>query len=175
MIIAFGQQRTAREGIRAGDLVLPVTDGELPAETLVTSEIIAALIATHYESAMQHGRIASIRLADGQIRPDQRFYDREIEVAAQILARRAPTTESAQNWYLLMKQYMGYRVVPVPFCSYGEEPDTVTRQCVARRAERAPAAVKQPEPGPEREAKSSLILPLGIVGIVALLMLGGRK
>ena len=139
MLVSLGQQRTAREGIRTGDPVFPVPDGELPAETLVTSEIIAGLIATHYESAMQHGRITSIRLADGQIRPDQRFYDREIEVAAQILARRSPTTESAQNWYFLMKQYMGQRIVPVPFCSYGEEPDPVSRECITRGAERLPA------------------------------------
>ncbi len=173
MIVGLGQQRPTREVTRSGDLVLPVPDAELPAETLVTSEIIAALIATHYESAMQHSRVTSIRLADGQIRPDQRFYDREIEVAAQILARRSPTTETAQNWYVLMKKYMSKRIVPVPFCSHGEEPDTVTRQCVTRGAERAPTAVKQPEL--QQAAKSSLILPLGIVGIVALLMLGGKK
>jgi len=118
---------------------------------------------------MQHGRVTSIKLADGQIRPDQRFYDREIEIAAQILAARSPATETAQNWYLLMKREIGYRVVPVPFCSYGEEPHRVTRQCVMK----GPEVDWQPAPEKEPKAKSSLILPLGIVGIIGLLMLGG--
>jgi len=153
-----------------GDPVLPA-DGQLLLETLYTSEVIAGLIAHQYESAMRYGRVASIKLADGQIRPDQRFYDREIEVAAQILAARSPTTETAQNWYLLMKNSIGYRIVPVPFCSYGDEPHPVTRRCVTK----GPEVEWQPEPEKEKEAKakSSLILPLGIVGIIGLLMLGG--
>lgn len=174
MIINLGQQRPAREGIRTRDAVLP-TDGQLPAETLYTSEVIAGLIAHQYESPMRYGRVASIKLADGQIRPDQRFYDREIEIAAQILAARSPATETAQNWYLLMKREIGYRVVPVPFCSYGDEPHPVTRQCVMK----GPEVEWQPEPEREPEkkpkAKSSLILPLGIIVVVAFAMLGGNK
>ena len=174
MIINLGQQRSAREGIRTDEVFLP-TNWELPAETLHTSEVIAGLIAQHYESPMQYGRVASIKLADGQIRPDQRFYDREIEIAAQILAARSPATETAQNWYLLMKREIGYRVVPVPFCSYGDEPHPVSRQCVTK----GPEVDWQPEPErePEKEpkAKSSLILPLAIVGIVGLALIGGTK
>lgn len=177
MIVGLGQRPTRRP-ISRDDPLLVAPDGELPAETLVTSEIIAGLIAQHYESPMQHGRITSIRLADGQIRPDQKFYDREIEVAARILAARSPTTETAQNWYLLMKNYMGYRIVPVPFCSYGQEPDPVTRECVTRRAERAPPVVWAPEPEKEkeREDKNSLVIPMAIIGMVFLvMMLGGKK
>lgn len=172
MLVSLGQQRGSRDPARSGDPLLPDPDEELPAETLVTSEIIAGLIAHHYESAMQYSRVTSIRLADGQIRPDQKFYDREIEVAAQILAARSPTTETAQNWYLLMKNYMGYRIRPVPFCSYGEEPDPVTRECVVKRAE-PPPGIPQPEPQPE--ITRALLLPLGIIGVVFLVMIGGSK
>jgi hypothetical protein len=171
MVVNLGQRPT-RATITRGDPLLVPLNEELPAETLVTSEIIAGLITYQYESPMRYGRSISIRLADGQIRPDQRFYDREFEVAAQILAARSPTTETAENWYSLMKNYMGYRIVPVPFCSYGQEPDSVTRQCVTMRAERLPPI---PEPEGEKEDKTSLIIPLGIIGIVAVLMLGGSK
>lgn len=171
MLINLGQ-RESRDPGRMRDPLLPPPTEELQAETLYTSEIIAGLIARHYESPMQHGRITSIRLADAQIRPDQKFYVREIEVAAQILAARSPTTETAQNWYILMKNYMGYRIRPVPFCSYGVETDPVTRECVTKRPETPPLV---PEPEKEQEGKSSLILPLGIVGIVFLVMIGGNK
>jgi len=169
LIINLGQQRPPRDPLRPRDPVLPPSDGEIPA--ILTSEIVAGLIADHYESPMQYGRADSIKLADGQIRPDQRFYDREIEVAAQILAARSPSTETAQNWYLLMKREIGYRVVPVPFCSYGEEPHPVTRQCVMK----GPEMEWQPEPEKEAKDKSSLIAPLAIIGIVGLLMIGGSK
>lgn len=171
MIVNLGQ----RPADRRGDRVLPIPNGELPAETPYASDIIAGLITDQYESPMQYDRVTAIRLADAQIRPDQRFYDREIEVAAQILAARSPTTETAQNWYFLIKQNMSNRIVSVAFCSYGEETDPVTRRCVTKAPQ-----TWQPEPEPEpkpllSEKTSSLILPLGIVGIIALVMLGGAK
>jgi len=77
----------------------------------------------------------------------------------------------------LMKIHMDNRIVEIAICSFGQEIDPVTRQCIIE-------AVKKWEPEPEpapkpepllSEKTSSLILPLGIVGIIALVMLGGSK
>ena len=157
----------------------PPTDSDLVngGDYLYTAEVIAGLIAEHYESALRPGRIVAIKMADAKIRPDQKFYLVEFDQAAQILAARSITTETAQNWFELMKIHMQHRLVEIPVCEYGQETDPITRQCVTE-------AVNDWEPEPEPGARpkpllsekaSSLILPLSIVVIVLLVMLGGRK
>lgn len=172
------QQRTGRDSFSNRETE-PPTDLVDGGEYLYTAEVIAGLIATHYESALRPGRIVSIKLADAQIRPDQRFYLVEFDQASQILAARSITTETAQNWFELMKNHMQHRLVEIAVCEYGQETDPVTRQCVTETAKKW-----EPEPKPKpkpllkpllSEKTSSLILPLGIVGIVLLVMLGGRK
>ena len=155
-------------------------------ETLPTAGIIARLITKYYEGAYEYGRVDSIKLADREIRPDQRFYDVEFRQAAHILETRSPTSETWENWYALMKDYAGYRITEQPFCSYGQEPDPVTRKCVTKRPDRPDRAPVIAQPAPDGTSNGTgngngngieigLILPLGIVGILALVMLGGNR
>lgn len=175
MMISLGQPRPSRNGIPR-DLVLPETGTETYLKTAV---MMANLVANYHTSAAQHGRIASVRLADGDIRPDQRFYDVEYQQAAKRLATLFPDS-TAQVWYQFLRDYMGYRLVDMPFCSYGEEADPVTRQCVEKR-EIAPvrdtAIPELPTVAPQKGMvfDSGLILPLMIGGIGLLVLLGGRK
>jgi len=151
-------------------------------EYLYTAEIIAGLIAKHYESGLNLGRDKAIKMADAEIRPDQRFWIVEFEQAGEILAARSPLTETAQNWTELMKIFMKARMISILTCKYGQETDPVTRLCVTKTPERWEAhdtSVVSPtvgkEPNGEKDKTSSLILPLGIVGVFALLMLGGSR
>ena len=153
----------------------PPTNSVDGGDYLYTAEVIAGLIAEHYESALRPGRIVAIQLADAKIRPDQKFYLVEFDQASKILAARSITTETAQNWFLLMKTHMANRIVEIALCEYGQEIDPITRQCVIE-----PVKKFEPEPKPKpepllSEKTSSLILPLSIVVIVLLVMLGGRK
>lgn len=186
IIMQLGQ--TPRDSVirRSDGITAPPPDGTLPEETLDTSKIIANRIASHYEGPYEHSRVEAIKLADRDIRPDQRFYDVEYRQASLILAARSPTTETAHNWYTLMKNYAGWRIVPIPFCKYGEVSDPVSRKCVTERAYTPPVDRIAPRPeetiiAPIPEDKdngtqiSSLIVPLGIVGVLAIVMLGGRK
>lgn len=171
------QQRPARDTFP--DRTEPPTDSDLVTggDYLYTAEVIAGLIAEHYESALRPGRIIAIKMADAKISPDQRFYLVEFDQASQILAARSITTETAQNWFELMKIHMAYRLVEITLCEYGQEIDPITRQCIT---EAVNDWEPEPKPKPKREPllseeASSLILPLGIIGIVLLVMLGGRK
>lgn len=185
MMICLGQPRPSRIERGSGDLVLPETGTE---DYLSTSLMIADRVATYHRSAAQHGRAASVRLADGQIRPDQRFYDVEYQQAAQRLAALF-TDSTAQVWYQFLNNYMAYRLVDMPFCGYGKEPDPVTRECVEKRViapVRDNGIPELPSVGPfptvivEEPRKgfvfdTSLILPLAIGGIGLFVLLGGRK
>jgi hypothetical protein len=193
MIIALGQARTSRREPDAGGSDWP--SYETTGKYLHTSQTIANLVAEHYRSPYQYGRIESIREADGDIRPDQRFYDREYQQAAEILAALFPEGVGKNEWYMFLRNYMGYRLLDMPFCSYGMEPDPVTRKCVQERVREAPrrdvlepTPDREPTPGLEPRPKpppdekdeeskwADLILPLGIVVVLGVVMLsGGRK
>ena len=175
MLISLGQPRPSRR-FPSPDLVLPDAGTE---SYLNTAVMLADLVAEYHRSAAQHDRIASVRLADGDIRPDQRFYDVEYGQAAKRLANLFPES-TAQVWYQFLRDYMGYRLVAMPFCSYGEEPDPVTRQCVEERAPvrdisipELPPAGKEPQKGLVFD--TGLILPVVIVGVGLIVLLGGRK
>lgn len=188
MLIALGQVRPSRtSSTNPEDFVWQ----EAATDYLPAAKSIASRIAGYYEGPYEYGRIQSIKLADRAIRPDQRFYDVEYRQAATILQERSPNTETASNWYALMYQNAGYRIVSTPFCSYGQEPDPVTRKCVEKRV---PAPVRkpvipglqptpetEPQPTPESEAQkgmvfdTDLILPVGIAAIALVVLLGGRK
>lgn len=183
MIISLGQAPTrdpfrdrSTEAVPDRSLT-PDTGGEY----LYTSKILAGLIAKHYESGLNLGRDGAIRRADGEIRPDQRFWIVEFEQAGEILAARSPLTETAQNWTELMKIYMKPRMIGMVYCKYGQEIDSVTRRCVTQTGEGivpsvvSPTGDREPNGDKEKDKTSSLILPLGIVGVFALLMLGGSK
>lgn len=178
MIVSnLGQQRPARDPFRDGvtEAALDTTWAEIKTgggPYLYTAETIATKIANHYESGLNLGRDGAIRMADGEIRPDQKFYLVEFEQAGEILAARSPLTETAQNWYELMKIYMRHRIVSIPFCSYGEEADPVTRQCVTEPAEIQPELDLEPE---RKAITSSLILPLSIAAVGLVILLGGGK
>ncbi len=179
MMISLGQQRPPRGGTPVPrDPPLPDPwDGQY----LMTAVILADLIAKHFRSPGQPGRIASVRLADSDIRPDQRFYDVEYQQAAQSLAESFPDT-TPDLWYVFLNNYMGYRLVDMPFCSYGKEPDPVTRQCVDKRSTIPPVPeppIPEPPPIPGVEPQkgmtfdTGLILPLVIGGVGLLVLLGG--
>ena len=178
MIIDLGQTRPSRRE-RNGTTVEWPSD-EIIAQYVYTAEMIADLVAKHHSSLYQYGRIESVRKADSDIRPDQRFYAVEYRQAAEILADRFPEGVGKNEWYTFLRNYMGYRIVDMPFCSYGMEPDTVTRQCVQERGEIPQRRDIPVEPTPdqkdERSKTGDLILPLGIVAVLALAMLsGGRR
>lgn len=197
MIIALGQiRRTSSRTPEARDAGASEWPSyETNGQYLYTSEMIANLVAKHYRSPYQYGRIESVRKADGDIRPDQRFYEREYQQAAEILAGRFPEGVGKNEWYMFLRNYMGYRLVDMAFCSYGMEPDPVTRKCVQERREaprrdvveltpdREPTPGLEPKPKPptdkdeEEESKwAGLILPLGIVAVLGVVMLsGGRR
>ena len=150
--------------------------------------MIANLVAKHYRSPYQYGRIESVRKADGDIRPDQRFYEREYQQAAEILAALFPEGVGKNEWYTFLRNYMGYRLVDMAFCSYGMEPDPVTRKCVQERVDLAPSRNGyeatpgiEPRPKPDKDEEedsklADLILPLGIVAVLGVVMLsGGRR
>lgn len=183
MMIALGQRRPSRTTLD------PLTTDPTEDAYLPTAVMIADRVAAYHRSAGEHGRIASVRLADGEIRPDQRFYDVEYQQAAHRLAALFSDT-TAQLWYQFLTSYMGYRLVSMPFCKYGEEPDRVTRQCVEKRVTppvRIPVIPPVPDPlipdvpptnGDRREGglfDTGLILPLVIGGVGLVFLLGGRK
>jgi len=182
MMIELGQvRRTSRSITDAPASEWP--SYETGAEYLYSAKIIADLVAKHHAGAYQYSRPDAVRMADGDIRQDQRFYDTEYKQAAEILATRFPTGVGASDWYMFLRNKMGYRLVDMPFCSYGMEPDPVTRKCVQERVAPGgngydPILDLEPKP-PEDEEKESewegLIIPLGIVGIIALVMLGGSR
>jgi len=187
MLIELGQVRRTSRRTTDDAPVIDWPSYDTGAKYLYSAKIIADLVAKHYGGAYQYTRPDAVRMADGDIRQDQRFYDTEYKQAAEILATTFPTDVAASDWYMFLRNKMGYRLVDVPFCSYGMEPDPVTRKCVTERVDiprgngYEPIPGLEPKPPPyendeEEESEwAALIIPLGIVGIIALVMLGGGR
>lgn len=129
----FGQRRgitdpgeEAPERRRIGEPVPP----EEPTRYLPTAERIAALVSKHMESGYRLTTDEAVRMANGEIRPDQRFYLVEYQQAAKKLetAYRRRATEAA--WLITLRNNMGYRLVEMQTCRYGYVIDPTTRRCV---------------------------------------------
>ncbi len=151
---------------------------------------LANKVESHYNSGYQPGRWNSVKLADNEINPEQRYYDVEFVQASEKLAELIPNDVAASDWYEFLISFMGHRIVEMPICSYSQRLDTVTRKCVDKRDKAPPSDDKTwyppptngsyppqdaaaPPPAPK---KPGYALPLAIIGVVAILLLtGGGK
>jgi len=183
-------QQPAREPITR----TPAPTDATPSATAYMAYLLADAITRHYDPAFQGGREAAIQVANAEIRPDQQFYEHEYEYCAEVLGGRFPLVSTVENWLYLLRGNMGYRLTPIPVCSYSEKIDPVTRRCVEIPLPPPLPEIQWPEEGqpeiqprdPEQEEDTKrqalilplgqgLMLPLGIVALLAIAMLGGRK
>lgn len=124
--------------------------------TLPEADALARLIGVQVAAGYEISASKAVQVANGQIQPQQRYYDVELKQAADLLGVHYPKAATRDAWYFALKNNMGYRLVEMPICSYGQVIDRVTRSCVAPSKQTPKVEPKPPEPSLPAEPKPSL-------------------
>ncbi len=153
---------------------------------LLGSQIIIDAVAGNMRSGHRLWPDKAVGMANAQIASDQRFFQVELDQAAEQLtiafpASAAPYGTDQITWRMLIGNKLAWRVVSITACRAGFVMDPVSKACVQWRAapserEAAPLLPEPEEalllPKPEEaDAKTGTpILLIAAVAVVALLL-----